>query len=168
MLQAVADADKKFIVVEVGGQGKQSDGGTFHYSRLNKQLENNRFIMPPPQTLPGTDKQLPLVLIGDEAYPLKEYLMRPYPQRNLDHNKEVFNKRLSRAKKCVKCAFGILCAKWRILHKSIETNVKHARLIIKTACLLHNITMSKDVHADRHMHLINLHPLIDNSLESNY
>lgn len=104
--------------------------------------------MPPSQTLPGTDKQLPLVLIGDETYPLKEYLMRPYPQKNLDHNKEVFNKRLSRARKYVECAFGILCAKWRILNKSIETNVKHARLIIKTACLLHNITMTKDIHAD--------------------
>ncbi|XP_045509279.1 uncharacterized protein LOC123704830 [Colias croceus] len=71
VLQAVADADKKFIVIEVGGRGKQSDGGTFHYSRLNRQLENKTFNMPPPQVLPSTDKQLPMVLIGDEAYPLK-------------------------------------------------------------------------------------------------
>lgn len=155
VLQAVADADKKFIVIEVGGRGKQSDGGTFHYSRLNRQLENKTFNMPPPQVLPSTDKQLPMVLIGDEAYPLKEYLMRPYPQRNIDQNKDTFNKRLSRARKCIECAFGILCAKWRILNKSIETNVKHARLIIKTACLLHNITMAKDVYAERHLHLIN-------------
>lgn len=54
-----ADADKKFIVVEVGGRGKQSDGGTFHYSRLNKQLENHRFNMPPPQTLPAPTSSYP-------------------------------------------------------------------------------------------------------------
>nr|CAI5828891.1 unnamed protein product [Callosobruchus analis] len=34
VLQAVADANKKFIAIEVGGKGKQSDGGTFHYSTL--------------------------------------------------------------------------------------------------------------------------------------
>ncbi|CAG4973927.1 unnamed protein product [Parnassius apollo] len=103
--------------------------------------------MLPPQTLSGTDKQLPLVLICDEAYPLKEYLTRPYPQRNLDHNNKVFNEKLSRAGKSVECAFRILCAKWRILNKPTETNVKHARLTIKTACLLHNIIMSKDIYA---------------------
>lgn len=153
VLQAVADADKKFIVVEVGGRGKQSDGGTFHYSKLNSLLQNNKFNTPPPQRLPGSDKELPMVLIGDEAYPLKEYLMRPYPQRGLDNSKEIFNKRLSRARKCVECAFGILCAKWRILHKPIETNVNNARLIIKTTCLLHNIVMSKDVEIDHNINI---------------
>ncbi|KAL0818787.1 hypothetical protein ABMA28_008114 [Loxostege sticticalis] len=120
---SLADADKRFLVIEVGGRGRQSDGGT---------------------TLPGSDVTLPMVIIDDEAYPLKSYLMRPYPQSVLNPATEIFNKRLSRARKCVECAFGILCAKWRILNKAIETNCKHARLIIKTTCLLHNIILDKD------------------------
>lgn len=137
-------ADKRFLVIEVGGRGRQSDGGTFYYSNLNKALENNRLNMPVPRTLPGSDVTLPMVIIGDEAYPLKCYLMRPYPQSVLNPANEIFNKRLSRARKCVECAFGILCAKWRILNKAIETNCKNARLIIKTTCLLHNIIIDKD------------------------
>jgi len=34
VLQGVADADKKFLTVEVGARGKQSDGGTFVSSTL--------------------------------------------------------------------------------------------------------------------------------------
>lgn len=143
-LQALADADKRFLVIEVGGRGRQSDGGTFYYSNLNKALANDRLNMPAPRTLPGSDVTLPMVIIDDEAYPLKSYLMRPYPQSVLNPANEIFNKRLSRARKCVECAFGILCAKWRILNKAIETNCKHARLIIKTTCLLHNIILDKD------------------------
>lgn len=149
-LQALVDADKRFLVVEVGGRGRQSDGGTFHYSNLNKALENNRMNMPLPRTLPGTEIVLPMVIIGDEAYPLKQYLMRPYPQSVLNPQNEIFNKRLSRARKCVECAFGILCAKWRILNKAIETDCKHARLIIKTTCLLHNIIIDQDGSNDYH------------------
>jgi len=49
VLQDVADADKKFRTVEVGGRGKQSDGGTFCGSTLFRLLVN----VPPPQALPG-------------------------------------------------------------------------------------------------------------------
>lgn len=44
----------------------------------------------------------------------------------------------------MECVFGILCNKWRVFLKPIETEVKHARLIIKTACLLHNIVIDID------------------------
>lgn len=144
VLQAVADARKRFLTIEVGGRGKQSDGGTFNASSLNRLLERGAFNIPEPRTLPNSNITAPYVIIADEAYPLKEYIMRPYPQRTLNQERENFNNRLSRARKTVECAFGILCNKWRVLLKSIETDVKHARLIIKTACLLHNIVIDTD------------------------
>jgi DDE superfamily endonuclease len=139
ILQAVADANKKFITIEVGGRGRQSDGGTFHYSLLNELITNGSFNIPPADIVPGTTHCLPFVLIGDEAYPLKRNLMRPFPSRTLNEERSNFNSRLSRARKCIECAFGILYAKWRILAKPIETNVDHASLIIQAACILHNV-----------------------------
>lgn len=143
-LQAVADADKRFICIEVGGRGKQSDAGTFHYSNLNRLLQSNNYNIPGPQYLPTSDIVLPMVFIGDEGYPLKTYLMRPYPQSVLNAQNELFNKRLSRARKTIECAFGILRSKWHIFRSPIETNKCHARLLIKTCCLLHNIIRDKD------------------------
>lgn len=148
ILQGVADANKKFITIEVGGKGKQSDGGTFHFSRLNAFLENGQLDVPPACNIPGTEILLPYVLVADEAYPLKTNIMRPFPSRNLDTKSENFNKRLSRARKCVECAFGILYAKWRILGKPIETNVEHACLIIKTTCILHNVIRDLEGNVD--------------------
>nr|CAI5853407.1 unnamed protein product [Callosobruchus analis] len=52
-------------------------------------------------------------LLTDEVYPLKPNIMRPFPSRNLDNKSENFNKRLSRARKCIECAFGIWTGKWR-------------------------------------------------------
>lgn len=111
VLQGVADADKKFLTIEVGGRGKQSDGGTFIASTLFNLLEAKQFCVPPDQELPGSNIKLPNVLIGDEAYPLKKYLMRPYPRRVLTPKREYFNTRLSTARKCIECAFGILYSK---------------------------------------------------------
>lgn len=144
VLQGVADAEKKFITIEVGARGKQSDGGTFAASTLFQLLNSNTFNVPPDKELPGTTIKLPHVLIGDEAYPLKTFLMRPYPSRSLNAIRENFNNRLSTARKCIECAFGILRAKWRILGKDIEVNPDKAISIIKCTCILHNIIREKD------------------------
>jgi len=147
-LQEVADADKKFITIEVGGRGKQSDGGTFCGSTLFRLLEAGKFNVPPPQALPGSNIILPNFLIGDEAYPLKNYLMRPYPRRKLNAKTEKYNERLSIARKCIECAFGILTKKWRILQKDIETKPSTAIHIIKCASILHNHVRERDGDSD--------------------
>jgi hypothetical protein len=79
-LQGVADDDKKFLVIDMGGNGKQGDGGTSQFFDL---LEKNEFNVPPDQQLPGTSMKAPNFLTGDEAYDSKECLMRPYPRRVL-------------------------------------------------------------------------------------
>jgi len=82
---------------------------------------------------------MPFVTLGDEAHPLKTYLMKPFARKNLSWEEHVFNIRLSRARRCVECAFGILTAKWQLLNKGIEMNVNKAERIMRCICLLHNI-----------------------------
>ncbi|XP_065084914.1 uncharacterized protein LOC135707109 [Ochlerotatus camptorhynchus] len=144
VLQGVADANCKFISVEVGGYGKQSDGGTFNASTLFKLMETGALNIPQDAYLPGTNTSMPYVFLADEAYPLLQHVLRPYARRDGTADEEYFNSRLSRARKSVECAFGAINAKWRLLWKPIETDPEVAELIVKAICVLHNVIIDKE------------------------
>ncbi|XP_046408203.1 protein ANTAGONIST OF LIKE HETEROCHROMATIN PROTEIN 1-like [Ischnura elegans] len=144
VLQGVADDHYKFLFVDAGGYGKQSDGGTFKASDLGKLLERKELNIPGEKCLPRSDVKVPHVFIADEAYPLQEYLMKPFSQKTVGEAEDVYNTRLSSARKTIECAFGILYAKWRILSGCIETSPESADQQIKAACILHNIIIDKD------------------------
>lgn len=145
VLQGVADDHYRFLFVDVGGYGKQSDGGTFQASDLGMLLEKGELNVPGKRCLPGSNMEVPHVLIADEAYPLREYLMKPFSKKKtVGEAEDMYNTRLSSARKTIECAFGILYAKWRFLSGIIETTPDSADLQIKAACLLHNIIIDKD------------------------
>ncbi|XP_011883610.1 PREDICTED: uncharacterized protein LOC105570775 [Vollenhovia emeryi] len=144
LLQGVADAHYRFILVDVGKEGRCSDGGVFANSPIKNGLETNTLDIPPTAEVGG--RRLPYSLIADEAYPLSKYLMRPYPRSsNLDLKKKVFNYRLSRARRVVESAFGILAARWRIFRRPINTDVSRAeKLVLATICL-HNFIITREL-----------------------
>jgi hypothetical protein len=111
-----------------------------------RHLEAVSFNLPPPRQIPHTNATLPYVLLGDQGYLLKEYLMRRYPTDNdrMCRQKEIFNYRLSRARRTVECAFGILVVKWRCLKTELQVDAHHVDKIVRTVCLLHNIILDKE------------------------
>lgn len=96
------------MTVEAGSKRPENDGGIFQSSTLHNLVEKNLLNVPPGQALPTSDIILPNVMIGDEAGPMKTYLMKSYPRpKILDDKKQLFNDRLSRARKCIENAFCI-------------------------------------------------------------
>lgn len=93
--------------------------------------------IPPPSNI---DKGpiLPYVLVGDEAFQLTNYMMRPFPGTHLTKEKRIFNYRLSRARRMIECSFGILSSQWRIYRKPINTSLETAEKIVKATIVLHN------------------------------
>lgn len=79
MLLALIDPCYNFIVVDVGFYGKNSDGGIFLNSNFRKTLQNSKLNTPEKKKLPQTSSELPMVIVADEAFPLKTYMMRSYP-----------------------------------------------------------------------------------------
>lgn len=96
VLLALVDANYNFIAVNVGAFGKDSDGGIFSKSKMGKALLNNKFNIPVSKNFPGTNINAPCVILGDEAFPLKNNLLRPYPSQHsiTDYKKRHYNYRL--------------------------------------------------------------------------
>ena len=116
------DANLKFVTVDVGVYGKQSDGGVFRNSVLYQNLETRNLKLPEDTVLSHSEITLSDIFVGDEEYPITTYLMKPYSRRTLYRSKAIFNYRISRAH-VVESAFGICASKWRILDKAIGTTV---------------------------------------------
>lgn len=105
--------------------------------------------LPGPLQLPGTALELPLVFVGDEAFPLLENLMRPYPKRGLCLSKRIFNYRLSRARRIIENAFGILVTRWRIFRQPIQASYDTITAVVWAAVSLHNYLTASDVSEQR-------------------
>lgn len=143
-LMAVADANYKFVYIEVGSYGKDSDSTIFKNSLLWKNLERNNLNIPESSQLPGINIPLPYAFVGDEAFSLSKHLLRPYSGTHLPDRKKIFNYHLTRARRYVECTFGILSNKWRIFHRPIDVKVDFAVDIVKCCCVLHNFVRDRD------------------------
>lgn len=144
VLLATVDADYKFTTVDVGAMGRFSDGSLFSSSVLGKKLMKQTLILPAPAQLPTIAHRVPYVFVGDEAFPLSENLMRPYPRRYVTGNYEhqIFNARLSRARQTVECAFGQLASRFRVFRRPFECKVDTVRDVVKASLVLHNYLKS--------------------------
>ena len=67
------------------------------------------------EPLPGDDRPIPYFIIRDNAFALNEWMMKPFAAAPLEQDEQVFNYRLSRARRCVENAFGILANRWGCL-----------------------------------------------------
>lgn len=54
--------------------------------------------MPEPNELPNSNTTFGHFLIGDEAFPVSRYLLRPYSGSNLDADRTFYNKSLAKAR----------------------------------------------------------------------
>lgn len=138
VLLAVADADYKFIWCSVGAPGSASDAGVFNGTRLRPALEEGRLPLPDPDPLTRDDQETPYFLIGDDAFPLRTWLMKPYGGKDITHMQRVFNYRLSRARRVVENAFGILANRWRCLLTCLQLQPRNVNKVVKGTLTLHN------------------------------
>lgn len=145
LLMAVVDSEYCFVVIDVGAYGREGDSTVFKESPFGQKLYSEELDLPTPVCLPNaTDSPQPFVFVADEAFGLHKNLLRPFPGRGLTERRRTFNYRLSRARRLVECAFGILANKWRVLHTAILVQPEFTDDIIKACCILHNFVRRRD------------------------
>ena len=122
VLLVIVDANYQFIYVDVGCNGRISDGGVFRNSSLSTAIEQNNLGIPPHRTIAGT--LFSYVIVADDAFPLKENIMKPYPSRGLTKEKRIANYRISRARRISENAFGILANRFRAFLSLMQLSLK--------------------------------------------
>ncbi|KAL7287592.1 hypothetical protein TKK_0018239 [Trichogramma kaykai] len=154
VLLAICNHRYEFTCVDIGACGSESDGGVFIRSNIGKALTEGTLNIPPEcKKFPGSNEKSPHYFVGDAAFGISKNMMRPYPGRNLEYKEKVFNYRLSRARRCIENAFGILQARWKVLaSKPIAFKPEDVeKIIIATVCL-HNFLMSRSQKSVRQMY----------------
>jgi hypothetical protein len=139
VLFAIVDANYNFIYVNVGCQGRLSDGGVFKSTGFKKLMENSTLNLPEKSALPGGDKLSPYVFVADDAFPLSPNIMKPYRGNQPKASKNrIFNYRLSRARRVVENVFGIMASIFRVFRKPMLLQPEKVDKIVLACVHLHN------------------------------
>jgi len=132
MIQGVVNAKYCFLDVCVGWPGSVQDARVFAQSSLYNEIEHKHIL--PNKAITVSGVQIPLFMIGDLAYPLKSWLMKPFahntdltcPQRN-------YNYRVCRAWISVEITFGRLKGRWHRLMKRNDMSLDNIPHVITTS-----------------------------------
>ena len=143
---AIAGREYKCLYADVGSNGRANDSGVWNKSSLLQPIQNGSVKLPKDDALPVNGVIAPYVFVGDDAFALKKFMMKPYPQQNLTADKRVDNYRHSRAKRISENLFGILASRWRIFFTTINLEPKHVENIVLSALALHNMLIKNPAY----------------------
>ena len=96
-----------------------------------------------PDPLPNDDVPIPYFIVGDEAFALKPWLMKPYSHQSQENTEKIFSYRLSRARRVVENAFGLMQARLRVFGTTMHQNPTVVKTIIMCGCVLHNLILDR-------------------------
>lgn len=143
VLMGIADAKYRFTYIDVGANGRISDGGVFNRTTFSKSLTEGTLNLPEPCPLPARNEPIPYFLVGDDAFALSNNLIKPYATQNLSGLERVFNYRLSRARRIVENAFGLLANRFRVFLAPIHLDAEKTRKLTIACCSLHNYLLKR-------------------------
>ena len=125
-MQAVCDARRRFLWVELKYPGSTSDFFAFDQSSFKSQLEQEGFL------------RRGLCLFGDAAYANSPYMVTPF--RTATGTKDDFNFFQSQLRINIECAFGMLVHRFGMLRKAFPmgVSVSNTNRAIMALCKLHN------------------------------
>ena len=147
ILLALVDANYCITYFDIGTNGRAGDASVFRESTLYRGLEKNELGVPGLRPLSSCNDPIPFFIVGDAAFPLKPYFLKPYPAKRMGdmasmeqvrRTERIFNYRLSRARRISENVFGILAARFGVFRAAIHLSPDNAVIITKTCLALHN------------------------------
>ena len=138
IVEGVVDYQGQFIDVYIGWPGKLHDARVFNNSSFYLKGRQGTLFPSHPINIEGTN--VPLLVLGDAAYPLLPWLMKPYPETTTTTDEQKhFTYRQSRAGMVIENSFGRLKGRWRCLLKRMDCHLNYVPVIVAACITLHNI-----------------------------
>lgn len=139
IMQAVVDHNHLYRDVVIGWPGSVHDARVLSNSKIFEKGNNNTLF---PQNVEEeiSGQKMNPVIIGDAAYPLLPWLMKPYPENSTTPRiKKKFNYQLSRARMSVENTFGKWKGRFIRFSKRVDMEISSLVMVITASCILHNI-----------------------------
>ncbi|XP_064631623.1 uncharacterized protein LOC135489922 [Lineus longissimus] len=136
--QAMVDDRYCFRDLCVGMPGSVHDAKVLAHSELFKEFEERNYLTDVSVEVNGT--KVPPVILGDPAYPLLSWIVKPYPETTaITQEEKNFNHQFSRNRMVVENSFGRLKGRWRRLLKRIDFYHEDVPELFVACCTLHNL-----------------------------
>ena len=132
VMLALVDGQYKFRWVDAGTAGSCSDAQIFNASQLKRRIEDGGIGFPDPAPITQGGRDVPYFILADDAFALKTWLMKPYGRRMLTREERITNYRISRGRRVVENAFGILVSRFNSQRSGLHLcgSAQHLRFII--------------------------------------
>ena len=143
VMLALVDEQYKFRWVDVGTAGSCSDAQIFNTCHLKRKIDDGSIGFPDPAAITQGGRDVPYFILADDVFALKTWLMKPYGRRMLTREERIANYRISRGRRVVENAFGILVSRFRVMMTNIELPPETVRDVVLTCVVLHNILRSQ-------------------------
>ena len=141
VLMAMVDSKYRFVWGSCGFPGNSHDSIIFQSTESWKDIQDNDLIQNIGQQVGKSI--IPPLILGDSAFPLQPWLMKPYTNAVLTPEQRNFNYRLSRARMVTEGAYGQLKGRWRALLRKSESSAAEVKKAALACMVLHNICIDK-------------------------
>ena len=139
----MVDGQYKFRWVDVSTAGSCTDAQIFNTCHLKRKIDDGSIGFPDPAPITQGGRDAPYFILADDAFALRTWLMKPYGRRMLTREERIANYRISRGRRVVENAFGILVSRFRVMMTTIELPPETVRDVVLTCVVLHNILRSQ-------------------------
>ena len=143
MVQALVDAEGRFLDVSAGWPSTMKPESILHQSKLYLGVEESKELLQGPSYKLSDGNLIPQYILGDSCFPLLPWLLTPYNRANEEDSfsslERAFNSAHNKAMGLANAAFGRLRARWKLLSEQWkEECIEYLPFVIVTGCLLHN------------------------------